>query len=146
MREDLTGDAFKVETIVEKINQIHLQVHETLKKSQEKYKARHDQHKIERTFRMGDRVWLQLNKERIQCPGKKIKALWYDPFEVLGKVGDNAYKLILPPCMCIYSIMNVENLKLYEPSMLDQEEDQVFPSIEYLAPDAQEELEDDTIL
>jgi hypothetical protein len=30
--------------------------------------------------------------------------------------------------------------------MLDQEEEQVLPSIEDLAPDAQEELEEDTIL
>jgi hypothetical protein len=48
-------DALKAKKIVEKIKQIHLQVQETLKKSQEKYKARHDQHKIERTFRVGDR-------------------------------------------------------------------------------------------
>jgi hypothetical protein len=36
--------------------------------------------------------------------------------------------------MHIYSVVNVENLKLYEPSMLDQEEEQVVPSIEDLAP------------
>jgi hypothetical protein len=65
VREDLTEDALKEEKNVEKINQIHLQVHETLKKSQEKYKARHDQHKIKRKFRVGDIVWLQLNKERL---------------------------------------------------------------------------------
>jgi hypothetical protein len=34
VREDLTGDALKEENIVEKIRQIHLQVQETLKKSQ----------------------------------------------------------------------------------------------------------------
>jgi hypothetical protein len=42
-----------------------------------------------------------------------------DPFEILEKVGDNTYKLNPPPYMCIYSVVNVENLKLYEPSMLD---------------------------
>ena len=72
---------------------------------------------------MGDRVWLHLNKERIHGPGKKTKALWYGPFDVLEKVGDNAYRLNLPPYLCIYSVVNVENLKLYEPSMLDQEEE-----------------------
>ena len=61
-------------------------------------------------------------------------------------MGDNAYKLSLPPYMCIYSVVNVENLKLYDPSMLDQEEEHVLPSIEYLAPDAQAELAKDTIL
>jgi len=39
--------------------------------------------------------------------------------------------------MCIYSVVIVENLKLYELSMLDQEEEKVLPSVEYLAPDAQ---------
>jgi hypothetical protein len=38
---------------------------------------------------VGDRVWLQLNKEIIQGPGNKTKALWYSPFEILEKVGDN---------------------------------------------------------
>jgi hypothetical protein len=90
---------------------------------------------------VGDRVWLQLNKERLQGPGKKIKSLWYDPFGVLEKVGDNSYRFSIPPYMHIYSIVNVENLKLYETSMLDQEEEHVLPSIEDLAPDAQEELE-----
>jgi hypothetical protein len=58
-------------------------VHEMLNKSQEKYKARHDQHITKKSFKMGDRVWLQLNKERLQGLGKKIKALRYGPFEVL---------------------------------------------------------------
>jgi hypothetical protein len=48
--------------------------------------------------------------------------------------------------MHIYSVVNVENLKLYEPSMLDQEEEQVLPSIEDLAPDAQAELVEDIVL
>jgi len=48
--------------------------------------------------------------------------------------------------MHIYSVVNLENLKLYEPSMFDQEEEQVLPSVEDLAPDAQAELTEDTIL
>jgi len=48
--------------------------------------------------------------------------------------------------MYIYSVMNVDNLKFYEPSILDQEEEQVLPSIEDLVLDAQVELEEDEIL
>jgi hypothetical protein len=96
---------------------------------------------------VGDKVWLQLNKESIQGLGKKIKALQYGPFEVLEKVGDDVSCLSLPPYMCIYSVVNVENLKLYELSMLDMDQDeQVLPFIEDLALDAQEELVEDTIL
>ena len=87
-----------------------------------------------------------MNKKRLQGLGKKIKALRYGPFEILEKVGDNSYRLSLPPYMRIYSIVNVENLKLYEPSMLDQEEELVLPSMEDLAADAQAELIEHTIL
>jgi hypothetical protein len=87
-----------------------------------------------------------LNKEQLQGHGKKIKALRYGHFEVLEKVGDNACKFNLPPYMCICSVLNVENLKLYEPFMLDQEEEQLLPSTEDLASDAQVELAEDTIL
>ena len=45
------------------------------------------------------------------------------PLRYLKKMGYNAYRLTLPPHMLIYSVVNVENLKLYEPSMLDQEEE-----------------------
>jgi hypothetical protein len=87
-----------------------------------------------------------LNKERIQGLSENIKALQYGPFEVLEKVVDNVYIFILPPNMCIYSVLNVENPKLYEPSMLDQVEEQVLHSIEELSPDDQEYLVEDTVL
>jgi hypothetical protein len=64
-----------------------------------KYKARHDQHKTKKSFKVG--VWLQLNKERLQGLGKKIKDFGYGSFEVLERVGDNTYRLSLPPYMCI---------------------------------------------
>ena len=89
---------------------------------------------------VGDTVWLHMNKERLQDPGKKIKALQYGPFEVLEKVGDNSYWLRLSPYMCIYLVVNVENMKLYEPSMLDKEHEKVLPSVEDLAPYVQVEL------
>jgi hypothetical protein len=68
---------------------------------------------------VGDIVWLQMNEERIKGHGKKIKDLLYGPFVVLI----NSYEINLPPFMRIYSVVNVENLKHYEPSMLDQEKE-----------------------
>ena len=56
--------------------------------------------------------------------------MWYGPFEVLEKEGDNSYRLSLPTYMCIYLVVNVENLKLYDPSLLDQEtKEEVLPKI-----------------
>jgi hypothetical protein len=56
-------------------------------------------------------VWLQLNGYKIHRIDKNIKDISYGPSEVLEKVGDDSYKLSLPPYMLIYSIINVENLK-----------------------------------
>lgn len=61
-------------------------------------------------------------------------ALQYGPFKVLEKVVKNIYRLSLPPYKCIYSVVNVGNLKLYEPSMLDQEEEMVLHTIEKITP------------
>jgi hypothetical protein len=61
-------------------------------------------------------------------------------------VGDNAYRLYIPPYMHIYSIVNVDNLKLYEPSVLDLKEEQVLPTIEELALNDQAYLIEDMIL
>jgi hypothetical protein len=81
------------------------------------------------------RVWLHLNKESLQGPEKKIKSPRYVSFYILEKVDNNAYRLSLAPYMCIYSVVNVGNLELYKPSMLnDDEEGHVLPFIENLAP------------
>lgn len=84
---------------------------------------------------------MHLNKERLQGPTKNIKALQHSPFEGLEKVGGNVYRFSLPPYMQIYSILNVENLKLYEPSMLDHQTKLVLPTIKDLELEAQEKLE-----
>ena len=49
--------------------------------------------------------------------------------------------------MQIYSVINVENLKLYEPPMIMDEENNVqIPSVDDLAPEYMRELQDDVIL
>ena len=50
-------------------------------------------------------------------------------------MGDHVYELILAMHMHIYSIVNVENLKPYGTSMLDQEtNEEVIPIIKELEP------------
>ena len=65
--------------------------------------------------------------------GKKLKPIRYGPFQILEKIGTNAFHLNLPPYMQIYSVINVENLKLYEPPMIMDEETNVqIPSVDDL--------------
>ena len=52
-----------------------------------------------------------------------------------------------PPYMQISSVANVENLKFFEPSMIDEEEEhQVLRTMEDVAPHGIEELKEDKFL
>jgi hypothetical protein len=110
---------------IEWIQLIHQGVQEQLEKSQAKYKARHDMHRVDHQFKEGDQVWLYINKERMQGEGKKLKPIRYGPFKILDKIGTNAFWLELPPYMQIYSVVNVENLRLYEPPMIEDQGENV---------------------
>jgi len=48
--------------------------------------------------------------------------------------------------MCIYLEVNIKKLKLYEPSMLDHEEEQVLPFFKDFAPVSWEELTYDIVI
>jgi hypothetical protein len=118
-----------------------------LEKIQAQYKARHDKHRVDHQFQVGDRVWLHISKERLKGEGKKLKPIHYGPFTILEKSGTNAFHLDLPPYMQIYSVVNVENLKLFEPPMImDQDEEVSIPSVDEFAPEYLDELQEDIIL
>ena len=51
-----------------------------------------------------------MNKERLQGPSNKINAMGYGPFKILENVEYNSSILNLYPYMCIYSMLNIDNL------------------------------------
>ncbi|CAL8998775.1 unnamed protein product [Prunus brigantina] len=129
-------------------SKIHTEVEAQLKRSQQRYKARHDKHRVPCNFKEGDLVWLHLGKEWLTGEGKKLKPIRYGPFKIIKQIGDNAFQLELPPYMHMYSVINAENLKLFEPSLLDDdlEEDTRLPSVDDLRIEREEPLQEDCIL
>jgi hypothetical protein len=78
---------------------------------------------------------------------KKLKPIGYGPFTILEKSDTNAFRLDLPPYMQIYSVVNVENLKLFEPPMImDQGEEVSLPSVDEFSPEYLDEFNEDIIL
>ena len=72
-----------------------------------------------------------ISKGRMQGEGKKLKPIRYGPFKIIKKVCNNAFQLDFPSYMKMYSVVNVENLRLYEPPLIDdQGSDVQLPSIE----------------
>jgi hypothetical protein len=109
--EERTED--RAHKFIQRIQQVHQAVIEQLDKIQAQYKSRHDNHRVDHQFQVGDRVWIHINKERLKGEGKKLNPIRYIPFTILEKSGTNAFHLDLPPYMQIYSVVNVENLKLF---------------------------------
>ena len=92
-------------------------------------------------------MWLHINKERMKGEGKKLNPIRYGPFTILEKIGTNDFRLELPPYMQIYSVVNVDNLKLYEPPMImDKRENVSLPSVDVFAPEYMDKLKEDVIL
>ncbi|CAL8994908.1 unnamed protein product [Prunus brigantina] len=91
---------------------------------------------------------LKSSFERLTGEGKKLKPIRYGPFKIIKQIGDNAFQLELPPYMHMYSVINAENLKLFEPSLLDDdpEEDTRLPSVDDLRIEREEPLQEDCIL
>lgn len=64
------------------------------------------------------------------------------------QIGDNAFKLDLPPYLGMYSVINAEYLKLFEPPLLDDDGDDkmVLPRVEDLWFDREDPLAEDCVL
>jgi hypothetical protein len=140
-------DIDRVEKFIEQIQSIHQVVQEMLEKSQAKYKARHGKHRVDHSFEVGDEVWLYISKLRLKGEGKKLKPIRYGPFKIVDKIGNNAFRLDLSPYMQMYAVVNVENLKLYEPPLIDDQGEHVqIPYIDDFSPEYITELQEDTIL
>ena len=103
---------------IEQIQEIHQAVQEQLEKSQAKYKERHDKHQMEHSFQIGDQVWFYISKDRMQGEGKNLKPIRYGPFKILESIGEDAFHLDLPAYMHIYSVINADCLRLFEPSQI----------------------------
>jgi len=132
---DGRSDIDKARKFIEKIYLIHHTVQEQLDKSQSSYKERHDKRWVDHKFQVGNEVWLYISKKRLQGEGKNLKPIRYGPFKILEKIDNNAFKLDLPPYTQIYYVVNVENLRLFEPPLIDDQGVHVqLPSIDDFSP------------
>ena len=105
---------------IHNLSQRHTQVAVALQAAQDRAKQRHDTQCTPLFFHPGDRVWLLLAKNRFKGHYHKLHPLRYGPYIVLEHIGENAYRLVLPTQLGIHDVLNVNNLKLFEPPLLDE--------------------------
>jgi hypothetical protein len=131
-------------------------MHETTKlnieKMNEKYRIAANKGRKEVKLEPGDLVWMHLRKERFLGLRKsKLMSRATDPFKILAKINDNAYKLELPTEFGVSPSFNISYLLPYlgeedemswrTTSMQEGEDDEdintsatIIPSVEILGP------------
>jgi hypothetical protein len=72
------------------------------------------------SFQLGDQVWLHLDKKHFKGHHHNLFPIRYGLYTILDKIRENAYRLDLPPQLGIHNVINVNHLKLFDPSLLEE--------------------------
>jgi hypothetical protein len=97
-------------------------IQQQLLRAQQRMKHQADKHRTERSFQVGDRVWLKLQpyvqSSMTSRVSPKLSYHYFGPFEVEARIGSAAYRLKLLPTSSIHNVFHV--LKLVKELVLDR--------------------------
>ena len=96
------------------IRKLHETTKANIERMNEKYRIAGSKGRKEIKLEPGDLVWLHLRKDRFPKMRKsKLMPRAADPYKIIEKINDNAYKLELPPEFGVSPTFNIADLKPY---------------------------------
>ncbi|XP_059291460.1 uncharacterized protein LOC132044941 [Lycium ferocissimum] len=100
---------------VEMMKKIHEQTKLAIERNNEQTALRRNKGRKSVNFKPEDQVWVHFRKERFPAKRRsKLDPRGDGPFEVLERIGDNAYKLDLPSEYQVSATFNVSDLSLFD--------------------------------
>jgi hypothetical protein len=92
-------------------------IRQRIKEAQDRQKSYANTHRVDRSYKVGDRVFLQvkLHKSSIKFgKGAKLSPRFVGPFEIVERKGPVAYRLALPDSLrCMHDVFHVSVLRHY---------------------------------
>lgn len=99
----------------EMMKKIHEQTKLAIERKNEQTALRRNKGRKSVIFKPGDQVWVHFRKERFPAKRRsKLDPRGDGPFEVLERIGDNAYKIDLPSEYQVSATFNVSDLSLFD--------------------------------
>ena len=124
--------------LVVKIVDVVKTIREKLRIAQDRYKHWADAKRRHLEFQIGDQVFfkISLNRGLIRFGRRgKLSPRYIGPFEIQARVGEVAYKLILPPALeGVHNVFHISQLRKYvkDPShQIDYSEIEVIPNLTF---------------
>ena len=103
--------------LIQEMEEQVVQIRQRLKEAQDRQKSYADAHRIDRSYKVGDAVFVRIrpSKSTIRFgKGTKLSPRFIGPFEILEKVGPVAYRLALPPHLHkTHNVFHVSVLRHY---------------------------------
>ena len=136
-QRDIPG---RIKRLLEMRENIRVQLEDAQRRQKKYYNAQRDRAPA---FGIGDRVYVSTENMITDEGSKKLSDLRTGPFEIIGTVGDSAFKLKLPPHMKCHNIFNESLLSQWK---LDPITTQVLVEPPLVIIDGHEEYEVERIL